>query len=133
MTIDSFIARMRRRHVEVSRGACVITRPSGQAPVYDPATHDYTPPAAVQVYEGSCNIVPLQSFAVVDEQASERVHMQMHSVRLPYDSPEMRVGDLIEVTDSLDAELVGRTLVVREVPYSDYLVSRRLVAELVIA
>lgn len=131
MSVDSFIARMRNRHVALSRGRCAITRPAG-APVHDPATNDYTPPAAATVYEGTCNLVPLQSLASIDEQAGERLHLQLHSVRLPADAPDIHVGDVITITSSLDAELVDRALVVREVPYSDYLVSRRVVAELII-
>jgi hypothetical protein len=75
-------------------------------------------PDADLVYAGRCKLAPTLPGA--------------YSCGLPWDSPEPAIGDVVTVDSTRrDPDLVGKTLVVRDVLYSTFLVSRKLTLEIV--
>lgn len=107
---------------------CTITRPSG-TPVLDPDTGDYTGGGTTTVYSGPCRVKPRVSRGPGDQvEAGERpVQVWPYVISLPIDVTGVEVDDLVTVTTSaLDAALVGRQLVVKNIEAGSQITARRL-------
>lgn len=107
--------------------ACTITR-SGGAPVFDSTTGTYTDPAATTVYSGKCRVKPANLTSRTVQAGEQQVALWPYSVSMPLSAlPEL--DDVVTVTASVDASLVGRTLRVRSVARGTFLTARRLDCE----
>lgn len=106
------IGRGRARHALLMTDACTVTRVT--AHVYNPATQAYADTVAT-VYTGPCR---LKVWRGGEAQAAEtEVNVQRYYLDLPLTGaiPGVARRDTVTVTASLNAALVGRTLVVTDV------------------
>ncbi len=103
------LAQLRADELPLLPDACSVTRASGD-PVFDEATGGYVTPVPTTIYTGSCRITPLpvQERAVIfGEQAVDLIAYQ---ATFPYDAAVFEKDDVVKVTASTDAQLVGRHL-----------------------
>lgn len=108
---------------------CTITR-SGGEPVFDDTTGTYTTPAASTVYSGKCRVKPSALSGNTTVQAGEeRVALWPYAVSVPVSVVDVELDDLVTVTASADASLVGRVLRVRSTARGTHITARRLDAE----
>jgi hypothetical protein len=106
---------------------CVITRrdPAG---VSD-GSGDWTPSGPTTVYTGPCRVQVMatqqQVIVVGETQETQRRYL----VTVKFDTAELHVHDLVTITASVDAGLVGRELRVGEVAYGSEQWERDLTCE----
>jgi hypothetical protein len=60
--------------------------------------------------------------------AGEQIALSMYDLKVPHDL-DARKDDVFEPTTSRDPNLIGRHLVVREVVYDEWVVTRVLICE----
>lgn len=127
MPVGLLLSRARYTAQALMRDTITITRVTGQT--YDPVTLQYTPTVST-LYTGKADVRPVdvQSREI---QAGERaVALRTFDVRLPYaTTAAFAQGDLVNVTASEDATLVGRTLTVTSVARGGRKLRRHLDAE----
>lgn len=99
---------VRRRTTERMEDACIVFRPSTAIEV-DPVTRKAKRARGQVKYEGRCRIWEVQAGAQSDL-AGHQVVIVNTFMSLPYDSPVAESDDIVEVTQSVDDSLVGRTL-----------------------
>ena len=94
---------------------CEITR-KGAGGTTD-ASGTYTPASRTTIHTGPCRVqaVPTQRQVIVVGEAQETRHRYLVTIR--YDAATIHVGDLVLITGSVDAGLVGRRLRVVNVAY----------------
>jgi hypothetical protein len=121
------LAQGRAAALQLMTDKVVITRVTGQ--VYNPATMQYEPTTAT-VYTGPADVKPL-NVGDREVQAGEReVALRTFDVRLPFDTvADLARGDLVTVTASGDASLVGRVLTVTGVGRGGRRTARHIDAE----
>ncbi|WP_242892853.1 DUF6093 family protein [Actinomadura litoris] len=94
---------------------CTITRTSG--PGTEGPGGTWIPPDPVAVYSGPCRVVP----ATADERlltlGENQVTSRRYQVAVRYDTAQLQVGDVVEVTEAVDEGLVGLKLRVLDVRY----------------
>jgi uncharacterized protein DUF6093 len=95
---------------------CVITRPA--APGTTGTTGTWTPPPDTTVYTGPCRLVPKSTDqgrhqVVGDTQVTPR----SYHVGIEYDTAEILIGDIVEITAAKDPGLAGHKLRVIDVQY----------------
>lgn len=127
MPIASVLARGRATALQLMTDTVTITRVTGQT--YNSTTMAYEPTTAT-VYTGPADVKPLD-VQNREVQAGEReVALRSFDVRLPFDEPAAVVrGDLLTVTASADAGLVGRVLTITGVGHGGRRTARHLDAE----
>jgi Family of unknown function (DUF6093) len=103
---------------------CVIERPSGE-PELDEDTLELTE-TATTIYEGPCRVRPRGSQE--QDQPIGDLHQTLapYVATLPYDAEDVRVDDYLTVTESSDADMVGRSFQIRHVGWSSWQIDRRL-------
>jgi hypothetical protein len=97
--------------------SCEITRTAGAGSTG--ANGDWTPPDPVTIYTGPCR--------VVEERTNERISVvgeaqethRRYTLSIRYDADEIHVGDIGEITESVDTGLVGKRLRVVDVQYGN--------------
>lgn len=109
----------------------VITRPSDGEPLIDPDTFVLTPAAPTLVYNGRCRVKAPTQAEMVEVFGEAQVTVQRRIVRLPFDSPEIQIGDIFEATQSLDAEVLLTSMRVVAVIARSVLIYRDLGVEVV--
>lgn len=97
--------------------ACVITRPSTEAGVFDPVTGKTTLLPPVTVYTGPCRVQSATSLQPSEEVfAGESVQVVDYRVTLPWPVDGLQVDDRVQVTESLeDPSLLAVELRVRQI------------------
>ncbi len=128
MTPRLLIGHLRHREARLFDSACTVTRPGEGEPVFDPDTGTYVNPPAVEVYTGPCLVRPVERASRVVEAGGAAVSLRTYDVTLPAGTP-VEVADTVTVTVSPDAGLVGQAMRVLDVPYDEWQVNRRVVAE----
>lgn len=95
--------------------ACEITRRATGGTT--DASGTYTPTSPTTIHTGPCRVqaVPTQRQVIVVGEAQETRHRYLVTIR--YDAATIHVGDLVLITESVDAGLVGRRLRVVNVSY----------------
>lgn len=127
MTITSATGRGQRFAEQTMTDTCTITR-AGE-PVYNPATLAYTA-SSTTVYSGKCRVKPSALSGNTTVQAGEeRVALWPYAVSVPVSVTDVELDDLVTVTASADASLVGRVLRVRSTARGTHITARRLDAE----
>lgn len=110
--------------------ACTITRGGSGAPTFNSTTGTYTPPAGSTVYTGACRVKPSALSGNTTVQAGEReVSLWPFAVSVPVSVTDVDLNDLVTITASADASLVGRELRVRSVARGTFVTARRLDCE----
>lgn len=107
---------------------CTITRPGSGSGTTD-GSGNWTPATSTTVYTGPCSVQPRTTDKRVEIVGEEQITTRAYIVALPYDVPEIHIGDQATVTDAADAGLVGRTLSVLDVQYDDQAWQRDLVCQ----
>ena len=124
-----------RRMVErrmLDTGTLRRDTPGTDDDVLDLDTGVLTPPAndVATVYTGKCIVYPTALNQRIAEEGGRTYTNKTLTVRLPWDAPEPRVGDLFTVTSSQhDAVLVNLPLRVLQVDKSTFLISRDMIVE----
>lgn len=110
---------------------CTITRDAGTSDdTFDIFTGITTSGTPQTIYTGRCGLrfQPVPSKAQDYDGAAPAVQ-QRPEVRIPFDSPEVRRGDMVTVTASQDATLIGRRLAVADATGGSLRASRLLLCE----
>lgn len=94
--------------------------------VWDESTGRSTTGTATEIYSGKCRIAPTSPS--VEVVGNELVAWRDADFYFPVDSPQFHVGDLITVTASRDANLVGRVWRVTAVRHGTFTVSNKVSA-----
>jgi hypothetical protein len=109
---------------------CDITRDGTGDGIFDPATGKTTPPPRVTVAaDAPCRVQRSAFPEQARAQAEQVITTRTYLVALPHDVPEPKVDDLVEITASVDADLVGRSLRVLDVRYASEQWQRDLICQ----
>jgi hypothetical protein len=107
VTVDSAIARFRRRQRALFRDEAVVTRPSTSAGTISTSDNVYTPAAATAVYTGPCL---LRSFTWEGSDAQYgdvEVRLRRLRAKFPIDT-DIRLDDIVVPSASIyDESLIG--------------------------
>jgi Family of unknown function (DUF6093) len=126
MSLDALLARGRLARMRLMRDKVAITRVTGRT--FNSATNTYLP-TVVQVYSGVADVKP-RDIGSVDVQAGDfEVVLRQFDIAFPWESAEARPDDVVTVTASDDATLVGRDLVVMSAARGGRRTARHLIAE----
>lgn len=107
--------------------ACIITRPTGTGTTDDDGT--YTPSQGTTIYTGVCRVVTMvRTDAVQVAGEAQETHRRLQ-VGIRYDAPEIRIGDLVDITMTADPQLLGRKLRVLEIAYGSEQWQRNLICD----
>lgn len=106
---------------------CIITRPSGTGTTDADGT--YTPSPGTPIYTGVCRVVTMiRTDAVQISGEAQETHRRLQ-VGIRYDAPEIRPGDLVDITMTADPQLLGRKLRVLEVAFGSEQWQRNLICD----
>jgi hypothetical protein len=108
---------------------CVITRPASTPSVLNPLTGLYDPLPAETVWTGACRVRTLSTQDINIEHGDLRETLGRYQGTIPWDASGVAVDDFLTVTAGTDAELIGRSLRITDVRWSEWSVDRRLVLE----
>lgn len=98
---------------------------------FEPETGNYVKPAPILVYDGKISVSDQTSNNTGGQQQQGAVPAtwQRWLVKLPLDSPEIAVGDVVTVTAARDVTLIGRRFVVRDAGGGTFKITRKLACE----
>src|SRR5690348_12136834 len=143
MSLESILARGRRRTEDLMTDTCRITRPATEddaewvAQVIDEDTGQYPEQGRVTVYEGICRIQVKSDINsnVVETTAGEREWTYLTStLQIPVETPASATGEVADVrpdniaevlTAEFDATLVGRLFNVQGIYHKSQATYRR--------
>lgn len=111
-----------------SKTTIAITRTStsNQGPI-DPDTLKYSASTPVVVYTGEAHISPIVFRRDRQEIAGgETVRIRQYRCVLPFDSPLVKIDDVVEVVQCSDPHFAGRTMLVSDVMFESELSARRI-------
>jgi hypothetical protein len=127
MTVDSAIARFRRRQADLFRDEATVRRPTGTGTLS--STGDWTPATGTLVYDGPC-LIRGQRWEATEVQVGGTEALLPHFTgKFPIDTDVVR-NDIVTVTASTyDEGLVGKAFRVRD-PHNDgWQISRWVILE----
>lgn len=131
MSLDSAIARFRRRQAAVFRDTATVTRPVAGGTL-DPATGVWTPAADVDVYDGPCLLRALAwegTDAIIGDDLARKRRVR---AKFPVDT-DMQVDDVVVPTASTyDPSLIGVSFRVSDVFRDGWQIVRTAILEEVI-
>lgn len=127
MSLDSAIARFRRRERELARSTCIITRPV-EGRVFNPETGVYTDPTPTPIYSGWCTVRPADRAGQDTEAGETELRLNEYEVKVAHNTL-VKVDDIVLVLTSPDVAMAGKRLRVTDVPVDDRQVVRRVVVE----
>lgn len=128
MSLNSAIARFRRRQADLFRDEASVERPTGTGTL-DPVTGEWTPDPPTQIYDGAC-LIRGQRWEAAEVMVGGTEALLPHlQAKFPVDT-DVRKDDLVTVTAStFDAGLVGESFRVRD-PHNDgWQISRWVILE----
>ena len=129
MTAETATASGRTAAEGLMTDTCTITRANGE-PTYNPSTLTYTTPTPTTVYTGKCRVKPsVLSGNTTVQAGEERVALWPFSISVPFSATDVELDDIVTVTSSADASLVGRPLRVRSIARGTNVTARRLDCE----
>jgi hypothetical protein len=104
---------------------CTVTRQTGEGSINEQGVYTNT---GDTIYEGPCLVRPADRDVrqVTFEEQRKSVHI--YNVQFPKNTP-VEVGDVVVVTKATDSALLGRSLVVRDVLFDEWQISREAVCE----
>lgn len=105
-----------------------LLRPTGGLGPIDEETGLRIPPDAPVVWSGACLVEPAQSDGSIPEIGDQQVGVVPFTVEVPLALSDVRTGDVFKVTQSRDARLLVRLLVVKAVRASSTATTRTLLA-----
>lgn len=123
------LAQLRTTTESSMRDTCTITRKSSTEPTFNPVTLAYTDPAPTLLYEGPCRVRHTNAGRGAADTPGQQVTLRQYEVTLPRDTNDVLEGDVLTVTVSDDAALIGRSLYVLAATWSAENLHRRLTLE----
>lgn len=102
---------------------CQVERATGRT--FDPNTGVESVGTPTLIYEGQVRITPTRNRgeAVVGE---ETVHWRDTDFYLPLDAPQLRVDDLLTVTNAQDVRMNGRVFRITDVTHATFQTARKV-------
>lgn len=127
MSVDTILARYRRRRRQLLTDRCTITEP-GSGMVWNPDTgQDEPDPGTVRATGVRCLFSRPEASDRVVEIGGAPETLRTYNVEIDLAQTAVAVDDTITVTGSLNPLLVGRTLTVIDFADGSWAGSRRLV------
>ena len=125
---------LRAEAESMMRDACTVSRASDAPPVFNDETGLYEPATGSTVYSGRCQVQLVDVLPQVAVSGEADVSSQRAIVKLPVDGSEgVKIGDVVVITAAtLDADLLGRSYVVRGLHHKSFATARRLQCEEVV-
>lgn len=124
MSRDSLLARGQAAAERGMVDACTITRTRVTSTNEDTG-HQAT--TTTTVYSGRCRTQQHSPSGVRPTNAGEKHQLQLpNELQLPVSVTGVRTGDIVTITSSRDADLVGRTFKARELMHKTDATSRRI-------
>ena len=120
------LERVERRQIDRA-GQCTIAAPGVGEGTID-ADGNWTPPVATVRWSGACWVRPSSRASRTVEVAGAQILLHLTEVKVPIEATVVE-GDVLTVTESRDALLERRSLVVREVVFREHSVNRLLICE----
>ena len=125
VTVAETLAAGRRAHLAVMLDTCTVKHQTGQAL----NANDVMVPTYATVYAGPCRVKPFRT-GHQTEAGQVAILMRGYDVQLPWDAPgQILRADILTVTASDDAWVVGRPMTVTEVEYSGTTTARHIKIE----
>jgi hypothetical protein len=128
--LEAALAAGRLAAAELQRETVTLYRPG--VPAFDWDTGVDGPASALVLYAGPARVKPERAEGREVEAGEENVTLRRFTVSLPWStatSERPAVGDLIDVSASPDARMVGLRLWVTDVPFSSTATAWRISAE----
>lgn len=96
---------------------CLITRTVGEGTTGP--TGRYTPPGPTEIYAGPCRVVEQRTNERIEIVGAAQETHRRYLVVIRHDTAEIAVGDIAEITRSVDQGLVGKRVRVVDVQYGN--------------
>lgn len=128
--LEAALAAGRLAAVELQRETVTLYRPG--TPTFDWTTGTDGSAASLVLYAGPARVKPERAEGREVEAGEANVTLRRYTVSLPWSAttPERpAVGDLVDVSASPDARMVGLRLWVTDVPFSSTATAWRIIAE----
>lgn len=125
MALDHLLARGRAAAERLMTDACVIRRKTGEET--DPFSGVVTP-VYTTLYTGPCRVQRVASATGIEAGEGLRLMLRLE-LHVPVSVVDLKPGDEAELTVSGDPELLGRTLIVRDLSHKTHATQRRLGVE----
>lgn len=126
---DGVLADLRGITESSMRDTCTVSRRSSTTRVLDTTTGLYNDPAPDEIYDGVCRVRPLPSGRGNAESGGAPLTLRTYAATLLRTAVDVAEGDILTVTDSDDAQMIGRPLYVISVGFSAENLHRRLMLE----
>lgn len=104
--------------------ACVIRRKTGETT--NPNTGAVVPVYGLEVYSGKCRVQTRNIATQSSTVGQQRVDLFTSELQIPIAVVDVEVNDVVEITESFDPDLVGRTMRVTNLAYGTHKTARRL-------
>lgn len=126
MSRASVVARGRQMAARGMVDTCVVRHQTGTA--VDPDTGKVTP-TYTDVYTGACRVQFRGLATQSPTSGQQRVDLLSAELQLPIAVTQVLVNDVVEVTTSLDPDLPGRLLRIKNLMHGTHKTARRLQIE----
>lgn len=124
--LRSALPDLRMQAESLMSAVMVSSHPSGT--VLNPAS-DVEVPTTTPGYAGKCKVTPFRQGHDM-EFGQVAVMKRGYEVTIPWDAaPPVGRGDTVTITQSPDAWIIGRPLIVTEVDYASWQIQRRFMVE----
>ena len=123
MSRESALARGQAAALLGMRDACTIRRVTGTT------TDDFSGAIVTtyaDLYAGQCRVQMRLAQSAREDAGEDQVQLLRVEVQLPMSVTGLEVGDQVTITSSADADLVGRTLLIRDLFHKTDATSRRV-------
>lgn len=125
---DDQFDRMSDTVASTHSATCTITKPGAGDPVFDENTGTYTDPAPVTVYTGACSVRPTGGDRV-QEFGEGPVVTRQYTIGITDLDAAVEPGHDVTIDTCRDPQIVGKALVVLDVPKSELVITRQLICE----
>jgi hypothetical protein len=129
--IKRTVGRGRRAATRLFVDQCIVRRPDPNIGTFNPTTGAVSIPVGSIVYSGACHLRksndPLGGTDRIS--AHKNITVRNYQLEIPWNATPLQVNDVVTVTSSDDAHLVGRKLRVTKVHQNSTLIVRRMTVE----
>ena len=109
-------------------GTCTITHRPAAGGTTGP-TGNYTPPAAVTIYDGPCRIIPVRTDERLRARGGTQQTNRRYQVSIRYDADALTLGDILTITEAQDPQMAGMKLRIIDLRYGTEQWERDLIAD----
>lgn len=130
MSAQSLVLRGRRLIAPLLVDTGRISRLSGE-PAFDTDTGVFTPAGNTTVHEGPCRVRMESVSAATPIFGETQTSVARLTITFPHDIPDVRVDDVVTITESDDPHITTKSFRVTVVPSLTFLMYRELGVEVV--